>query len=411
MKICLLSEYFYPDNMGSTGTVLSNLCRYLKDNYQDVDIDVITSKNLYRGGECCIPKEDWNGIRITRINCPPTKQESTVKRLLYGILFTKLAFWKLLFRTKYDIVFVVTNPPMLAEAAWWTKLFKHTPFVYLIHDLHPDVPVRLGSLPADGLIAGLSRLIQNKWLHAADRVVVLGRCMKKYLGKAYHLPESRIEVITNWSDPDTVTPTDTNTKFRKENTLDGFVILYAGNLGKFQNFDDLLDAASTLSKIHPDITFAFVGEGAKKDYIRTRAEEMKLDNIRMFTHVPPEDLGDLLCSADVSIISLEPGMEGLGVPSKMYNILASGRPIVALLSKDSEVAMVLDEAKCGIQVDHGNPSALVDAFSRLYEDETLRSDMGKNARSIFLEKYILPKIAEQYHETFLSILKANDNIA
>ncbi|MHB1458772.1 MAG: glycosyltransferase, partial [Armatimonadota bacterium] len=90
---------------------------------------------------------------------------------------------------------------------------------------------------------------------------------------------------------------------------------------------------------------------------------------------------------------------------KMYNILASGRPIIALLSKDSEVAMVLNETGCGIQVDHGNPTALVDAISKLYEDENARNEMGANARNIFLEKYTLPRIAEQYHNVFTRIMK------
>ena len=405
MRICLISEYFYPDNMGSTGTVLSNLCRYLKDNFQDVEIDVITSKNLYRGGECRIPQENWDGIHISRINCPPTKQTSTLKRLFYGIWFTKLATWRLLFRSRYDIIFVVTNPPLLVESAWWIRLLKHTPYVYLIHDLHPDVPVHLSMLRTDGMIAKVSRRMQYRWLHSAEKVIVLGRCMESYLSKVYHMPESKVEVITNWADPEAILPHDVNTNFRKENSLTGFVILYVGNLGQSQNFDNLLNAASTLSKTHPMITFVFVGEGAKKNHIKERAEELNLSNIRMFANVPFEAQGDLLCSADVSLISLETGMEGLGVPSKMYNILASGRPIIALLSKESEVAMVLNEAECGIQVDHGNPVVLINAIVKLYEDRTLRDEMGANARRIFIEKYTLPRIAEQYHDVFTTIMK------
>ncbi|HEX8833639.1 MAG TPA: hypothetical protein VF719_05535, partial [Abditibacteriaceae bacterium] len=118
MKICLLCEYFYPDNTGGTGTVLSNLARHLKDTYPDVEIDVITSTHLYRGEAKDLPlEENWEGIRIFRLKTPKSNRPSTVLRLAAGFAYTVATYRKLNRLPRYDLTFVVTNPPTLPMAS------------------------------------------------------------------------------------------------------------------------------------------------------------------------------------------------------------------------------------------------------------------------------------------------------
>ena len=273
--------------MGSTGTILSQLMRKLKDSCDDVQIDVITTKHMYRTQRAGLPsRENWEGIRIFRVNAPRTKRRLTALRLLSGTWLSIVVLVKLLLAPKYDLVFVVTNPPTLPSAAYWLRKIRRTPYVYLIHDLFPDVVVGLGSIRKQGTTARLTRSMQRKWLHGAARVVVLGRCMKDYLVRNYGLPEARVEAIPNWADSDQICPMDkATTKFRAMNNLTGFIVLYAGNFGQYQSFDNILDAAKELRSYKSDITFLFVGDGAKKDFIAETIEKDQLTNCRIFGFV------------------------------------------------------------------------------------------------------------------------------
>jgi glycosyltransferase involved in cell wall biosynthesis len=115
--------------------------------------------------------------------------------------------------------------------------------------------------------------------------------------------------------------------------------------------------------------------------------------------VPAADYPDLLAGADISLITTMPGSTGLGVPSKFYNILASGRPTVALVSPESEVALVLAEAACGVQVDHGDSVHLSAALSALANSPADRATLGHNAREVFLRRYTLPQVADLFYKT------------
>ena len=178
------------------------------------------------------------------------------------------------------------------------------------------------------------------------------------------------------------------------------VVLYAGNFGQCQDFDNLLSAAKLLRDAAPDITIVFVGEGPKKEYLSERVRSDQLTNVRILPFVPREEFPDLLASADVSLVTLEPGAEGLGVPSKFYNILASGRPTVAVVASDSEVARVLEEAHCGLTVAHHEAPTLADTLMKLCHDETRLDAMGQAARRTFEAEYTLEKSADKFYRLF-----------
>lgn len=414
MRICLISEYFYPDNAGGTGTVLSNLARYLQDEYSNIQLDVITSRNLYRGEADSLPsQENWAGINISRIQTPKSNRPSAALRLAAGTLFTAAAFRKLALRRRYDLLFVVTSPPMLPMAARAFGRLRRTPYVYLIHDLYPNVATALGVLPADSTIGKLFGHFQHNWLHSAHKVVVLGNCMRDFLAENYSLSKERIEVITNWADHNEIVPLPKRTRFREQHGITGKVVLYAGNFGQYQNFDNILDAARLLLKtpkstlkVCEDITFVFVGDGARKQHIARRIREEGISNIRLFPFVDRADLGDLLASADVSLVTLEPGVEGMGVPSKFYNILASGRPTVAIIGANSEVAHVLETADCGVRVEQGDAEQLAHTLTELLASPEALDRLGQNARAVFEKKYTLHHISRQFYNVFEAAINA-----
>jgi colanic acid biosynthesis glycosyl transferase WcaI len=403
MRVCIVNEFFYPDNTGGTGTVLSDLARRVTDEYGDVTIDVITSTNLYRKSIDKLPLlEDWDGITIYRVPARHPNGLSLVVRTIANLAFSIKALLKLLKLQKYDLLLIGTAPPMVAFAADIYKKLTRTPFVYIVYDLEPDRSVTMKVLKSRHPAARALKVFQNIWLHSASRIVVLGRCMQQYVSNAYSLPLSKIDVIPIGANSHEVLPGEKNSRFRKANGITGFALLYSGNFGRYHNFDTVLDAAKVLMASNPDINIVLVGDGVQKAHITQRVADENISSVRVFDFVGTKDYSDLLASADVSLVTLEPGMEGLCVPSKFYSILASGRAVIAVLAKTSEVALVIEESHCGIQVNQGDSGALVAAIQRLASNTKEAEQMGVNARKVLEGRYATDLIAAQYYQSFLA---------
>jgi glycosyltransferase involved in cell wall biosynthesis len=320
------------------------------------------------------------------------------------MVFTAAALQQLLRRPSYDALLIVTNPPSLPMAARMLRRLKGTRYVYLIHDLYPDVANVLGVLPRESQLSRMLHNRQKAWLTDAERVVVLGRDMRDYLVKHYQTPHERIEVIPNWAEADGIKPQETSA-FREQNNLRDIVVLYSGNFGMHQDFDVILDAAKILKETNPEVIFALAGEGQKQGRVAARIADENIDNVRLFPLAPRAQYADMLAAADIGLVTLAKGAEGIGVPSKFYNILASGRATVAAVPPDSEVALVLDEAGAGLHVGAGDAPALAATIDQLARDPALRVSMGQRGRAALVENYTLQKIGERFFEVFLQVVK------
>lgn len=406
MRICILNEFFFPDATGGTGTVLSSLARSLCDQHPDMEIDVLTSRHLYRGAAGRLPaREDWRGIGIARLATPCPNRLPTLLRLAANAVFALAALMVLLRRRPYDLLLIGTAPPILAAVVSAVKRLKGTPFVYVVYDLEPDRAVAMKVVSARNPLARLLCCFQRGWLHGAAKVVVLGRCMARHLESAYALSPGDIEVIPIGADPQEIVASSREcSRFRAQNGLEGvFVALYAGNFGRYHDFDTILDAAKQVQGRRENIVFVLVGGGAQKAHVARRVAAEDIRNVRLFDFVAADDYADLLACADVSLVTLEPGMEGLCVPSKFYSILASGRPTIAMVAPRCEVALVLAEARCGLQVAQGDAAGLVEALSFLARCPGEAQAMGLRARDVLLERFAALHVAARYRAVLQAV--------
>lgn len=399
MHICFLNEFFYPDLDGGTPKAMSDLALQLRRKHGD-KITVVTSRNSYRNPEARYPEsESWEKIDIKRVSGPHWTNRSLPKRVVGNLLFTASAARKLK-SVDADVVFVSTAPPTLPLAAMVYLKRKGIPFVYIVYDLEPDRAVALGVAGLSSLPVRIFRRFQQEWMKKAARVVVIGRCMERHVSEVYAIPSDRIDVIEVGADPETVRPkAKLETCFRAKHDLFGFLLIYTGNFGKSHDFDSILEAAKVLSTSAPDVSFILVGRGAKRNYIEKRVEAEKIDNVRVFDFVPDSEYADLLASADVCMVTLEAGAEGLCVPSKFYSVLAAGRPTLAMMNPECEVAYTIREADCGVQIGLTDPKAIENAVLMLKSDPTRLETMGQNARQVFDAKYSSPLIADKLHHS------------
>jgi glycosyltransferase involved in cell wall biosynthesis len=324
-------------------------------------------------------------------------------RFLAGGVFSLAVLWQLMRRRRYELVLVVTNPPANALAAWIYSKLRRVPYVYCVNDLYPDIAVALGRLCGSSLITRCFHSIQRMWLRSAARIVVVGRCMREHIHREYGVSLQSISIIRNWADPAQIRPSPKENTFRKMNELTGFVVLYGGNFSHYVNFSQILGAAKILTA-NDSVSFVLIGDGVRKNEILDYVRKEELKKVKVIPAVPRTAMGEVMAASDVSIISLDPRMLGLGTPGKLYSILASGRPIIGMVPSAGEVALILKEEDCGINVADGDAAALAREILRLQGDSELAGRMGRNARRALEQRFTLQHAVEGFHTLFGEIL-------
>ncbi|HDK27217.1 MAG TPA: glycosyltransferase WbuB, partial [Candidatus Atribacteria bacterium] len=312
-------------------------------------------------------------------------------------------------------VLVLSNPPFISFHGLILKIFKKCKVIYNVQDLFPDLAVELGKLrnkPFIFVLKTLSKYIIRKM----DKVIVVGECMEQKIreevlkdGEADH-----IVTIHNWADGEKLKVIGVlgvgaeDNCLKREWSLEGkFVVLYSGNIGYLHEFDTIIKAAEDLRDSgYKDIVFVFIGEGIKKEYIRKKAVERGLNNILFFPYQARDKLTYSLGIADVSLVTLEKGFEGMVVPSKIYGILASGRPVIAVVGGESEIVEIIREGNCGEVVKIGDYQALVDGIINYYKDRKKCREDGLNGRRYFEENFDRKIATRKYIEVIEEVLKS-----
>ncbi len=346
--------------------------------------------------------ENQNGVIVRR--CAGTKFNKNRVWLRSLNLFTisfSIFLKALRLVQRGDKVLVVTNPPSLPFFASIVCKLRQAKCYLLIHDVYPEVLTAAGLLSADSLTAR-SLNWSSSWLYnRMEKIIVLGRDMSRIVARRTHAADSRIVIIPNWADVDEIVPLQ-----RKENAflaqlriLDKFVIQYAGNMGRTHGIENLLESAQSL-QVRNDIHYLFAGEGAKRQWLEERVRALGLGNVTILPLQPRRELCNLLNACDVAVISFIRGMAGLSVPSRMYSIMAAGKPIIAVADEDSELAMVVREEEIGWIVPPERPELLIEAILRSQSEPGVAQEMGKRARRVAEQKYPFTKVLESYQKLF-----------
>ena len=399
LRVLLLNEFFYPDEFGGTATATTNIARHLADDH-GCQVHVVCHHSSYRDPDVTYSAfEKMGNVSITRVACPNWLRENKIKRLLGNILFARECAKAAAKLGKFDVCLVTTAPLTLPMAARTLKRKLGIPYAYLLYDVDPERSMVLGLTTKGAKAERLLRAWQTKFLKDSARIVAIGRCMKELVAKAYGESLDKIDVIPVGAKKQEQFEYGAETKFRNANGLQGFVALYSGNFGMYHDFDTLLASAQRLQELGSNVTFALVGNGHKKGYIEGEIAKRGLKNVRMFGFVAEEDLADMLGSANVHLVTLEAGMEGLCVPSKFYTCLASGRPVIALMNQGTEVDLAINEANCGTRIAVGDAHGLTECLLEMERQPQLSADMGHKAKQAFDAKYEISKVVELWFET------------
>lgn len=329
----------HPPAEGATGQLLSDLAKALAKRGHKVT--VLTSGSVFSAAR----SEVVDGVQLERVQGMAFSRASHWRRALSYLSLYPAMLRRALTLPRADVVVTLTDPPLLAFVGAIIQVIKGSKHIHWAQDLYPELAEELSVLPRGGFVARVLRWVSTVALRRADQVVAVGRCMKERLEKRGLRGES-IAVIPNWGH---VGAESSGERFRQEHGLeDRFVIMYSGNLGLAHPFEAMLDAAAILQVNQPSAIWLFVGDGPRLPWVREQVHARGLTNVRFLPYQPRERLGESLAAADVHVASMLDELCGLVVPSKVYGVVAAGRPCVFLGPERSEAARFLIENRCGV---------------------------------------------------------------
>jgi colanic acid biosynthesis glycosyl transferase WcaI len=383
VHILFLNRSYYPDT-AATGQLLTDLCEDLV-RHHGCRVSVIAGVPLLpehakvvnvRG---LVGRESHNGVEIFRARGSRFDKRRFVGRAANYVSYFLTACYAGMKMNRPDVVVALTDPPIIGVAGWLAARRARAPLVMAYQDLFPEVTVLLKDFHSDtinGALQAVNRFLCRK----ADRIVALGETMRQRLIENKGAPAERTLIIPSWADTRTIVPGPKRNPFAELHGLaDKFVVMHSGNIGLSQSLETVVEAAALLKGIQ-DLQVVFVGDGVNKPNLVAQAQALQLSNVSFLPFQPKDRLCESFASADVFIVSLQRGLAGYIVPSKLYGILAAGRPYVAAVEPTCEVAAITNAHQCGLVAEPSNARAMAEAITTLYNDASLRRRCGENAR-------------------------------
>jgi glycosyltransferase involved in cell wall biosynthesis len=281
-----------------------------------------------------------------------------IRRAAAEALFTMRVFVALLLRLRRgDVALTVPAPFMLPYAVAAAAKLKRARSALIMHDLYPDVPVIAGLLRSSSFLAKAIRGANALMFRALNAVVIIGRDTEALLLRYKGVTPGKIRFIPNWATlAPGVRPILSDNPYRRSHAA-RFLVGLSGNLGFTHDPDVVFDAARLL-RDDPDIHFLLSGWGIGFERLKQMQSDEGLPNVTLVERVPEQDLEQLLAAADIWLIPYRRDLAGISVPSRFYNLLAIGRPVLLLSEADAEAALTVSEHGLGWVVEPGNPDAL-----------------------------------------------------
>ncbi|MEO1980655.1 MAG: glycosyltransferase family 4 protein [Fuerstiella sp.] len=381
-RLLFLNRSYWPDTE-ATGQLLTALCEGLTEQF---DVHVLAGQPNVSSTDC-----DWdrinerNGVTIHRVKHTTFSKKSMLGKAVNYLSFVRACREQIPMLPQPDVVVFETDPFLLPFVADRFRRHSGCSMVGYLQDIYPDVAVALGKVSNNWAIRRLRKSLFDIY-RRSNRMVVLSSDMKELLLES-GIPSERVAIIPNWADTQQIVPIETDNRFRRRFGLeDKFVVMYSGNLGLTQRLEEFVEAATILQE-DSRIQFVFIGQGARKQDLQQRVESLGLNNVLFCDYQPLDELPHSLSAGDLHLVSLTAELSRCLMPSKLYGILAAGRPFLTNAPKTSELYEVTKSNNVGFTVEAGSPSAIAEAVRTAANDGVGLAEMGQRARYLAEERY------------------------
>jgi glycosyltransferase involved in cell wall biosynthesis len=409
LRVLLLNQCFWPDVV-ATAQQLTGVARGLAERGHTVT--VITSRRGYDDAKLRFPaRERWHGIEIIRLPSIALGKTSRWRRALNFASFSAACVCRLAILRRQDAVVALTSPPLISWlAALFTRL-RGGRLIFWVMDLNPDEAIAAGWLKPDSVTAKMLSALLKSSMQYAEKIIVLDRFMKERIA-ALGIPEQKIEVIPPSQDNSVNYDREGREAFRRRHDLsEKFVVMYAGNHSPCHPLATLLEAAKRLN-VRDDIAFCFVGGGSEFGKVEEFARANQLKNIRCLPYQPQAELSGVLSAADLHIVIMGDGYQGIVHPCKIYNILAVGSPFLYIGPIESHLGEIISrhpEQDKASSAQHGQVDSVAESiFKRAESFRSGRSDVARPPAFAheFSSRTLLPQFIAQIELTGREILAA-----
>ena len=413
--LTLYCQYYYPE-VASLAQLCTDLCEGLSDEF---DITVVCSVPCYLGkiddkySDKKYYFEEHNGVKIVRVRVPSYDKQNKISRVknIIAYFFRSLSVSFKIPRTDY--ILTESQPPILGGllgvlAKWINRIRgKKSKFLYVIQDYNPEQTMVVG-FSKNKLILSAMMFFDKFSCKAADKVIVVGSDMVLTMKKRFTNKNGKLSskmpntvFINNWMDENDVYPLNADDEkviaFKEKYGLQNkFVVMYSGNIGLFYDLENLFKVVERF-KERDDVAFPFVGEGTLKKQLEEYAKEHDMKNVVFIPYQKKEELAYSLNAADVHWIVNAEGVKGVSCPSKLYGILATAKPALAVLEDGTEAKNIIEQTKCGFAAspkEYDKIAELIEKFIATEKSELIEmgsrgySYMKQNlTKDISIEKY------------------------
>jgi glycosyltransferase involved in cell wall biosynthesis len=393
-RLLVMNQYYWPGKE-ATANLLTELCEALSEDYE---VSVVVGA-VPEQPERSIRK----GVRIIRVQSTTYDRSQLWRRASNYFTYLAGALRDALALPRPDVVVCMTDPPFIGAAAELVARRFRVPLLVISQDVFPEIAVKLGRLRNPVAIAAL-RVVIDSYLRHATRVVVIGETMKQRV-VAKGVRSERIRVISNWGDAERVTPQPRENKWARRHELENkFVVMHFGNVGHAQDLDSLV-RATTLLRDLDDLVVPIIGVGARLQELMDLAKTVEADKVRFLPWQAYENRAMPISTANLHVVGLARGLAGYIVPSRMWGVLAAGRPVIAAAEDDSETAAVVRATGCGLVVPPGDPFRLARAIRDCHDGRYDLDEMGRRAR-VFAETETDRSIAVARYRDVLEEIRA-----
>jgi colanic acid biosynthesis glycosyl transferase WcaI len=400
-RILIYSLVFSPDGV-STAYLYNDLALGFQKRGYEVSVLTTTPHfNLIEGALNKQPlqkrflglfyQSDFNGIKVFHI--PLKKHKSTLLRMLSFIYWHKMSLFVGLFLKRPDVILTPSPPLTSGFLAVILAKLKGAKTIYNVQEIYPDLLINLGHLKNTFLINFLKRL-ERFIYNSSNAVTTIDKQFYNTI-KPRIKQEINLHIIPNFVDTDLYV-TESSMKLPAEFVSEpGFTnMLYAGNIGLAQEWDLVLNLAKEIK--NKSITIWIIGEGIKKEYLKSQIEKYELSNIKLLPYQDRKYMQAINLFADFHFIAMDKSMENEGFPSKVYSIMASGRPMVVVSSENTPIVNFLKETETALLVTDHSLSGFKNAVLKLTSKKGLRNSFGENGRKIIERKYTKQLVINRY---------------
>jgi colanic acid biosynthesis glycosyl transferase WcaI len=404
-KVLLHSLVFSPDS-NSTAYLMTELAIELERLGHTVTVLTTTPHNnlLLDMSKGQPMRKHWLGllysseidhIIIWHVKIPQ-KGNKVWMRVFDFVRFHVISLFVAIFKIESQDIVIATSPPLtIALISWFLGVMWRVPSVYKVAELYPDLAIRQGVVKNRVFIAFLNWL--ERFVYKKNTIIVPIAEQFKRVIKQRGVPENKLYMIPDFVDTNFFSPKDKINEFsQKNNFLDNFIVLYAGNIGIVQDWESVMFAAEELSRL--PLKFVIVGDGSKREWLHKNIKDRKLNNILLLGYQPKELMPEINASCDISIIPMNMAGSKDGVPSKIYSIMSCAKPAIALVDNDSELRWIIEQAKCGQAVPIEDKRAFTDAILDAFKRRDVLPAEGLKGREYVEQHNSKEAIANKYND-------------